>query len=366
MSHARQATGVRNAQKARSGPTARAVGARGMAFSRRGDVGCATAWPRDALGSQPLLLGNSPVLTRLRAAWGMLLVVCALAAWSPVRAADGVLVFGRISDDPKTHYEQLKPLLDYVVPRMRDVGIREGRILMARDPQQMASYLRRGRVDWVTETAGTGMQLRQRAGAEPLLLTERDGTSHYRSVFFVRRDSPVRAIEDLRGHSVAFQLPSSTSAYFVPVVELLERGVPVDLLLSPQDIVAPDSVGYLFARSELNIATWVHKRLVTAGVMSNLDWANPRRMPEAFQRDMRIIGRSAPYPRALEMVRGDLDPRVRARLQEVLQDAAGDPDAGEALLRFFKTTRFMPVDPESRASLERIATGVARVRAEVE
>jgi phosphonate transport system substrate-binding protein len=70
-----------------------------------------------------------------------------------------VLVLGRISDDPKAHYEQLKALLDYVVPRMKDVGIREGRILMAKDAQQMGSYLRRGRVDWVTETAGTGMML---------------------------------------------------------------------------------------------------------------------------------------------------------------------------------------------------------------
>lgn len=289
-----------------------------------------------------------------------------LASLVPVRAAEGVLVLGRISDDPKAHYEQLKPLLDYVVPRMRDVGIREGRILMARDPQQMASYLRRGRVDWVTETAGTAMLLRQRAGAQPLLLTERDGSSHYRSVFFVRKDSGVRGLDDLRGHSVAFQLPSSTSAYFVPVSQLLEREMPVDLLLSPTDSVAPDSVGYLFARSELNIATWVHKRLVTAGVMSNLDWNNPRHMPDSFRRDLRVIARSEPYPRAVEMVRGDLDERVRARLQEVLIAAAGDPDASEALLRFFKATRFMPIDAESRASLERIATGVARVRAEVE
>lgn len=302
----------------------------------------------------------------MRAASWLLVLACAIASLMPAHADDGVLVLGRISDDPKTHYEQLKPLLDYVVPRMRDVGIREGRILMARDPQQMASYLRRGRVDWVTETAGTAMQLSKRANAQPLLMTERDGTSHYRTVFFVRRESTVQAIEHLRGHSVAFQMPSSTSAYFVPVSEFLDRDMPVDLLLSPTDTVPPDSVGYLFARSELNIATWVHKRLVTAGVMSNLDWNNPRRMPEAFRRDLRIIGRSEPYPRALEMVRGDLDARVRQRLHEVLLDAAGDPDAGEALLRFFKTTRFMPVDDDSRASLERIGAGVARVRAEVE
>ena len=87
-------------------------------------------------------------------------------AQSPAQeAGQHVLVLGRISDDPKAHYEQLKPLLDYVVPKLADVGIREGRILMARDAQQMASYLRRGRVDWVTETSGTGMQLARRAGA---------------------------------------------------------------------------------------------------------------------------------------------------------------------------------------------------------
>ena len=106
------------------------------------------------------------VFRRCLAAW-----LCFLAAaLAPVaHAADledasHVLVLGRISDDPKEHYEQLKPLLDYVVPRMASVGIREGRILMAHDVQQMNSYLRRGRVDWVTETPGTGMGVRRSAG----------------------------------------------------------------------------------------------------------------------------------------------------------------------------------------------------------
>ena len=298
------------------------------------------------------------------------LVLCAIAlalSARGVRAGDpGVLVLGRISDDPRTHYEQLKPLLDYVVPRMADVGIREGRILMAKDPQQMASYLRRGRVDWVSETAGTAVLLQDRAGAKPILLTERDGTSQYHSLFFARRDSGIRALGHLRGHSVAFQRPSSTSAYYAPAAELLEQGLSLELLLSPTDRLDSSMVGYLFARSELNISTWVHKRLVDAGVMSNLDWDNPRRMPAAFRRDLVVIGRTGNYPRALELVRGDLDAKVATRLQQVLSDAAADPDASEALLRFFETTRFLPVDPASRRSLDHIAAGVARVRAEVE
>ena len=107
----------------------------------------------------------APVLRIARRAM-LVLLLCATLPFPSAWAVDAhVLVLGRISDDPMSHYEQLKPLLDYVVPRMESVGIREGRILMAKDAQQMASYIRRGRVDWITETAGSGMLLAERAGA---------------------------------------------------------------------------------------------------------------------------------------------------------------------------------------------------------
>lgn len=305
-------------------------------------------------------------LDRLRRLLAIGLLSLGFAPQSPANDDPHVLVLGRISDDPQAHYEQLKPLLDYVVPRMREVGVTEGRILMARNAQQMASYLRRGRVDWVTETAGTAMQLEAQAGARPLLVTERDGVALYRSVFFVRRDSGIDSLQALRGRSVAFQNTSSTSAYFVPAIELLGRGLPMEILLSPMDRPAPGSVGYLFARSELNISTWVDKRLVDAGVMSSLDWDNPRRMPPAYRREMKLIHSSGDYPRALEVVRGDLDDKVRARLEQVLVEAAADPEAREPLLRFFQTTRFLPIDDASRRALDDLREGIVRVGREIE
>ena len=309
----------------------------------------------------------------MRTTWFSLALAAIGAALLPSLAApahaagdERVLVLGRISDDPKAHYEQLKPLLDYVVPRMRDVGITEGRILMARDAQQMTSYLRRGRVDWVTETAGTGMQLQQRAGARVLLLTERGGVSRYHGVFFVRRDSGLERLSDLEGRTVAFQNTASTSAYFAPATALLDAGQRLEILLSPMDRPSADAVGYVFARSELNIAAWVHKRLVDAGVVSNLDWDDVRRMPPAFRRDFRVIHETQDFPRALEMVRGDLDPKIEARLREVLLEAAQDPAAREALSVFFRTTRFLPVDPASQQALDDLRGGVARVREQLE
>ena len=237
---------------------------------------------------------------------------------------------------------------------------------MARDAQQMTSYLRRGRVDWVTETAGTAMQLQKRAGAKPLLLTERGGVSRYHSVFFARKDSGIDSLADLKGRSIAFQSTASTSSYIVPASTLVEHGLHMEILLSPMDRPTPDSVGYVFARSELNIAAWVHKRLVDAGVFSSLDWEDDRRMPAAFRSDMKVIYQTPDYPRALEMVRGDLDPKVEARLREVLLQAANDPDAREAMALFFRTTRFMPVDAVSQQGLDRLRDGAVRVREQVE
>lgn len=281
-------------------------------------------------------------------------------------AERSVLVLGRLSDDPKSHYEQLKPLLDYVVPRMRDVGIVEGRILMAKDLQQMASYLRRGRVDWVTETSGTAMALSQRSGIEPLLLTERNGVGRYHGVFFVRRDSPINSLEDLKGRTLAMQSVWSTSSYLMPMMELLNRGIRPEILLTPQDTPTADTVGYVFTRSELNISTYVHKRVVDAGVISNIDWQSEQRMPAVFRRDMRVLYETEDVPRAVEMVRADLDPAVRARLQEVLLEASHDPVAGPALHKFFGTTAFHRIDPASQRTLERLRDGLKRVRLEVE
>ena len=308
----------------------------------------------------------------LQSMFRLLLLMSALvvAALSPtaVHAQDraGVLVFGRVSDDPKSQYESMKALLDYVVERMGDVGIHEGRILMARDALQMASYLRRGRVDWVSETGAGAMLLQRRAGAQTFLLSERNGIRRYHTIYFARSDSKVKSIEDLRGHRIAFQNRTSTSAYFVPAMELLDRGLSMEILGSPFDAPVANSVGFVFARTERNIATWVHKGLVDVGTVSNLDWANPQHVPEFFKSDFVILRESDDVPRGIELVRKGLADSVRARLREVLMAMAADPAASVVLEPYHQSLRFFDLDARDRSDLKRLQAGVARVSAEIE
>lgn len=295
--------------------------------------------------------------------WLFSLWLSGACAAQPVQTT---LVLGRVSDDPRVHYARLQPLLDYVVPRMADLGIREGRVLMARDAQQMTSYLRQGKVDWVSETSGAALGFVERAQARILLRARRGGLYDYHSVFFTRRDSSIHELANLRGRALGFQHPMSTSAYLVPASLLLQAGLPLAIQASPLERPPADFVGYAFARSEGNLVTWVHKGLVDAAVFSNQDWDEMARESPDVAADLRIFHESRDFPRALELVRRGLDPRVEARLKALLLDAHNDPLAANALREYQRTERFDEVDAATSAVLDELRIGVRRVRAEIE
>jgi phosphonate transport system substrate-binding protein len=149
-------------------------------------------------------------------------------------------------------------------------------------------------------------------------------------------------------------------------MELLGRGVKMEILGSPFDAPVPSSVGYVFARTERNIATWVHKGLVDVGAVSNLDWTNPTHIPEFFKSDFVVLRESAEVPRGVEVVREDLGKDVRVRLREVLLDLAEDPAAVGLLDRFHLSMHYFDPDTRDRRDLERLRAGITRIGAEIE
>ncbi|MBZ4689154.1 MAG: phnD [Cereibacter sp.] len=62
-------------------------------------------------------------------------------------------------------------------------------------------------------------------GVEPLLATQQeDGSTGYYSVIVVRCDSGLKTIDDLKGKTLAFADPDSTSGYNVPYYNLVQQG----------------------------------------------------------------------------------------------------------------------------------------------
>ncbi len=296
-----------------------------------------------------------------------LLVFLILAGSASARQDDdSVLVLGRVSDDPAAHYERLRPLLDYVVERMSDIGIREGRILMARDGQAMNSYLRQGRVDWVTETASGAISMMDRGRVDLFLHAWRGGRAEYRTLLIARQDSTIESLGDLRGRSIGFQHPMSTSGYRVPAGLLLDAGLDLAILLSPMDAPDPDFLSYAFTGHAQNSVTWVQKGVVDAAAISDQDWEDYVLPLDDDGHSLRIIATSPPIPRGLELVRSGLSPGVRSRLREILLNADRDPAARDALSHYFRTERFTLPNEALLEQIETLRQPFRRVRDELE
>jgi len=68
---------------------------------------------------------------------------------------------------------------------------------------------------------------------EPLVTAlNEDGVATYLSVMYVRADSPIRSLDDMRGKSLAWSDPNSTSGFLVPRSELREAGIDINTYFS--------------------------------------------------------------------------------------------------------------------------------------
>jgi phosphonate transport system substrate-binding protein len=71
-----------------------------------------------------------------------------------------------------------------------------------------------------------GIWLDTNGNIEPLVVTqEADGSTGYYAVMYVRADSGITTLEQMRGKSLAWADPNSTSGYLVPRFELRQSGI---------------------------------------------------------------------------------------------------------------------------------------------
>ena len=275
------------------------------------------------------------------------------------------LVIGKVSKDPKKHYQVMKPIADYAAQRMSGLGIRQAKVVFTKDNAMMVSYLRQGKIDWITETPFSAVTFVQKAKAEIILRRWKKGVADYHTVFFARKDSSIHQLQDLRGKTIAFEDPGSTSAFLLPAATMIENGLELILLATPRERPPADMVGYIFANNEVNAPTWVYRHLVDAGAFSNLDWDDNDRMIPPLKGEMKIFYRTDPIDRSLELVRRDLRPEIKDRLKDILLKAHTDPDASKAMKAYKKTTRFDEFDETMSGRLERIKVMSAIIQDEL-
>src|SRR5215470_18118922 len=196
----------------------------------------------------------------------VLIFTLVLALWSSIAVADGnTLTIGRVSDNPTKTYAELKPMVNYVVSHLHDLGITNSSVLIAKNAKEMISLLKQGKIDWVQKGVFQALLYEEQGGMEIMLRSWREGVPDYYSVIFTRNDSGVNTLRDLKGKKIAFQDSGSTSAFFTPAAALRKAGLELVELPTAGAKAPANDVGYAFAGDEISITTWVHRGLTAAG-----------------------------------------------------------------------------------------------------
>lgn len=266
---------------------------------------------------------------------------------------DSILVIGKVSNNPQKHYSYLKPMLNYAVSHMKDLGIKKGKVLMARDNNQMIQYLQEGKIDWITESIFSALIYQQTTNAELLVRKWKKHSPNYYTIFISKKGNDINQLTDLKGRKIVLEDPGSSTAFYVPLMEMINAGLTLEFLHSVEKKPSGNNVGYIFANSEINIATWVFKGLVDAGAYNNEDWKKVDHTPVVFRKKLNIFHKSDTLPRSIEVVRNDLPDPIKKRLKSILLNIENDPSARNVLFAYQKTKKFDEINEDITNELNR-------------
>ena len=162
------------------------------------------------------------------------------------------------------------------------------------------------------------------------------GKSTFTSRIYVRKDSGIKTLEELRGKTMAFVDPTSTSGYIYPMVLLIQRGLVKDR--DPKSFFR--EVMYAGAHDA------AMRALLNGHVdsIASFDMAREQYLSDPAEREkITFVAETPPIPEAGIAARDGLDPAAFARVRGALLQMRG-PAYAALLKRMYDIDGFEPAE----------------------
>lgn len=182
------------------------------------------------------------------------------------------------------------------------------------------------------------------AGAEPLLGEVYKGKSTYTSRIFVRKDRAFKSLADLRGKSIAFVDPISSSGYLYPMELFKSKG------LLKKD-ASEFFKRHYFAGGDEQAIRAVFNGFVDAAAIGEFSYSLLR--PEE-RSEIVVLGESKPLPSHCIVVRKGLDTKKRDALRDAFLAIQDGPNKS-LLKNLYGVDGYVNVDNSTFAEVESIA-----------
>ena len=162
------------------------------------------------------------------------------------------------------------------------------------------------------------------------------GKTTFTSRIYVRKDGGIKSLDDLRGKTIAFVDPASSSGYIYPMVLLIQRG-----LVKGRD---PKT---FFREVVFSGAHDASLRALLNGhvdAIASFDMAREQYLKDPAERErIAWVAESPPIPEAGIAARDGLDPALFARVRTALLKMHG-PAYADVLKKMYDIDGFEPAD----------------------
>jgi len=172
-----------------------------------------------------------------------------------------------------------------------------------------------------------------------------DGTSTYYGILFVRKDSNIRSIREMKGKRLALVDRNTMAGYLLPLAYFKKGGV-------------DDYATYLkeayFAGTHEDVIYDVLDRKADVGAAKSTVMMRLATEDARVKNDLLFLTRTPPVPENCLAVRRDLDANLKEQLRSLLLSMHEDQE-GARILREFMARRFIETRDSDFSSVYRFA-----------
>jgi len=258
---------------------------------------------------------------------GVFLICLSLAATAG--AAQQEILIGLIPEmNVFKQMERFKPLSEYLTKK---TGVKVNITILSRYGNILERF-QIEKMDGAFFGSFTGALAIQKLGVDPIVRpVNLDGSSTYHGYIFVRKNSGIKTVQDMKGKKMAFVEKATTAGYIFPVAYLKEHGV-TNLKTFFSE--------YYFAGSHDAAIQAVLDKHADIGAAKHSIYDRLRASDPRVDKELLILAESAKVPSNGLCVRKGLDSTLKKKLQQALLNINNDPE-GKVVLEKFGARAFI-------------------------
>ena len=237
--------------------------------------------------------------------------------------------------------EDLKPISDYLTERL---GVKV-EAFTASNYIGVVEGLGSGSVDFGIIPPFSSLLAQKQSNAKPILTSKgKTGKPGYTAELYVRKDSGIKSLQDVKGKKVAFVDPSSSSGYIYPGAMLVEAGLNLD-----KDISYQFSGGH-----DKSLQLLLNKDVDVIATFDGVEDRYAKDFPQA-KTDIQKLATSDMIPGVMVTTSSKMDKELQDKLEKALRDVENDPKMKELFTKMFSITGFTDVDQDAYKKVEATA-----------